>query len=110
MLLIHGSVKNTAAVCNLSENAIYRRLQDPELRKRYDALQGVMLSITASTMTEALQDAVQCLKHVINDPEASCGVRVSASDALLRHCCRYVETANILQRLDKLEAEQGIES
>ena len=104
MMLVHGGVRGAAAVLGISQNAIYKRLKDESFREQYDTMQGVMLSTAAASMVDALDDAVSALKSVLNNPDASMGLKVSAANALLNHCCRYVETSNILRRLDALEA------
>ena len=109
LLLVHGGVTQAAAVCGLSKNAIYKRLQNEDFRKRYDQMQGVLLATAAASMSDSVGDAVQTLRAIINDPETSAGVRVSAADALLRHTCRYVEMGNILRRVEALEQAQEME-
>jgi hypothetical protein len=54
-------------------------------------------------MTTALDDAIGCLRDVVADSSVSAGIRVQAANALLTHCNRYIESANILRRLEKLE-------
>ena len=105
MLLVHGGVRGAAAVLGISENAIYKRLKDDSFRQRYDSMQGVMLSSAAAAMVNVLDEAVAALKAVLTDPQTSAGLKVNAANALLNHCCRYVETSNILRRLDALENE-----
>ena len=102
-LLLNGSVQGASADCKISQSAIYKRLQNPDFRKKYDQLQGLVLSAVAGSLTQSLNDAVGCLQSVINDKNVAATVKVSASDALLRHCCRYVETSNILSRIERLE-------
>ena len=103
MLLIHGGVRGAASVCGISQNAIYKRLQDSAFRGRYDAMQGAMLSTVAAGMTAALDKAVGALVGVLDDPNASPGLKVNAANALLNHANRYIESANILRRLDAVE-------
>ena len=105
MLLIHGSVRGAATVLGISENAIYKRLKDDAFRNEYDKLQGAVLSTVAAAMCAALDKAVGALVAVLDDPEASHGLKVSAANALLSHANRYVETASVMRRLDALEAE-----
>ena len=107
MLLIHGGVKGAAAATGLSQNAIYRRLQDDSFRSRYDSLQGVILASASASMAESLTDAVNALKRIVKDPDVSAGTRVSAADALLRHSLRYCEVSNVLTRLERLEDNQN---
>ena len=106
-LLVHGGVTKAAAALNMSSSAIYKRLADADFRQRFDEMQGVMLSTVASSMTNGLSDAVNALLEVIRDKDNAASVRVSAADSLLRHCCRYIERANILRRLDALEKAQN---
>lgn len=103
MLLIHGSPARAAANLEISTSTIYKRLQDDALRERYNRLQGTLLSVVANSMSDSLTDAVACLRDVLSDPEASINARIQAADSLLRHCCRYVETANIIRRIERLE-------
>ena len=106
LLLIHGGVSGAAAACGLSKNAIFRRLQNEDFRSRYDQMQGILLASAAASMSDAIGDAVTTLRKVVNDPETAAGTRVAAADALLRHAARYCEVANVLRRLDALEAAQ----
>ena len=109
-MLIHGGVRGAAAVCGISQNAIYKRLQDSAFRARYDAMQGAMLSTVAAGMTAALDKAVGALVGVLDDPNASPGLKVNAANALLNHANRYIESANILRRLEALEQKEGEEN
>lgn len=104
MLIVHGSVKATADVLGISRNAIYKRLKDEEFKRKYDSMQGVILSVAASSMVENIQSAITVLKTIMENEEAADGVRLSAADSLLRHCVRYVEASNILKRIESLEA------
>lgn len=103
MLLVHGGVRGAAAVLGISQNAIYKRLKDDSFRQQYDVMQGALLSTAAASMVNALDKAVSALLAVLNDTETSAGLKVSAANALLNHCCRYVETSNVLRRLEALE-------
>ena len=103
MLLIHGCVRKAAAVLGISQNAIYKRLKDNSFRQQYDVMQGFILASAAGAMVNVLDDAVSALTTILTDPHTSAGIKVNAANALLNHCCRYVETSNILRRLDALE-------
>ena len=105
MLLVHGGVRGAAVALRLSENAIYKRLRDDSFRQQYDRMQGVILSTATAGMTAALEKAVGALVCVLEDEASSPGLKVSAANALLAHCNRYVETTNIMKRLDALENE-----
>lgn len=103
-LLIHGGVvREAASSCGLSQNAIYKRLQNTTFRTQYDMLQGIMLSTVALSLIKSLENAVGVLVKLLDDPETSPGIKVTAANSLLSHANRYIESANILRRLNVLE-------
>lgn len=105
MLLVHGGVRGAAVALGISENAIYKRLQNTDFRERYDSLQAVVLSTATARMTSGLEKAVGALLGVLEDQSASPGLRVQAANSLLSHCAKYIETNTIMRRLDALENE-----
>ena len=107
MLIVHGGASGASTILGISRNAIYKRLQDPVFRAQYDAAQGVVMSAAAASMTAALEDAIGCLLEVIADRGVSPGIRTQAANTLLTHCNRYIESANVMRRLEELEAKAG---
>lgn len=102
-LLVYGNAERAAKALGVTRNAIFKRLQDETFRAQYTTAQTAIVSAVAFEMTAILSDAVGALHSVVTDDVASDNARISASNALLTHCNRYVETANILRRLDALE-------
>ena len=103
-LIINGGASGAAAALGISRNAVYKRLGNDDFRQQYEALQTVLLSTAATTMSDALDDAVNCLREMVNDDYANPNTRVSAADSLLRHCARYVELSSIESRLTAVES------
>ena len=85
MLLIHGGVSGAAAACGISKAGIYKRLQDPDFRSRYDSMQGILLATAAASMTDAVGSAVQTLRSVLDDPEAAPGTKVPVTNIMTPH-------------------------
>ena len=106
MLIIHGGVAGAASALGMSRAGIYKRLKDDAFRAEYDRLQGMTLSASTGSLVNVLGEAIDCLRRTMADETAPHSVRVSAADALLRHTVRYVESANILARIDKIEQAQ----
>lgn len=103
-LLVYGNAERAAKALGVTRNAIFKRLQDETFRAQYTTAQTAIVSAVAFEMTAILSDAVGALHSVVTDDVASDNARISASNALLTHCNRYVETASILRRLDALKA------
>ena len=107
-LLVNGSVSATATACGLHRDTIYKRLSDPAFRAVYDATQGAILAGVTAHIGNSLDRAVETLTAILDDVEASPGVKVSAADSLLRHGLRYVEIAQLEARIAALERDSGV--
>ena len=103
LLLTHGSVKSTAAAIGMSTRAIYARLSDPSVRQMYAEARGQLLESATATLCDALGDAVDFLHHTVCDPDAPIALKIQCADSLLRHAVRYVEVADVTNRLSALE-------
>lgn len=107
MLLVHGGASGAATALKISRNAIYKRLQDPTFRAQYESAQGAVISTATAAMSAALKDAIGALVDVLNGYDTAPATKVQAANAILTHCNRYIETSNILRRLDALEQAQN---
>lgn len=104
-MVLYGGVSGAAETLGLSRNAVYKRMKDDTFRRQLDEAQGAMLSTAATAMADGLCEAVDALLAVLRDKNSAATVKVSAADAICRHANRYIESANILRRLDALEAQ-----
>lgn len=102
-LLAAGSVRKAAQIADVSEATIRNRLSDDAFRAQYETAKGAVLQEACDSLAARLTHAVDVLVEVLDNTENAATVRVSAADSLLRHGLRYVETANIIRRLDALE-------
>ena len=103
LLLVHGSVKATAAAIGMSTRAIYARLADPAVRQMYADARGQMLENATGNLCESLNSAIDFLHSVVDDKEAPLALKIQCADSLLRHAVRYVEVADVTNRLSALE-------
>ena len=106
-LLAAGSVRKAAKIADVSEATIRNRLNDEAFRIQYEKAKAAVLSEACDAISARLTLAVDTLCEVLDSTEIAATVRVSAADSLLRHGLRYIEAANILTRLDALEAAQN---
>lgn len=105
-LITAGSIRRAAQIADISESTIRNRMADPEFKAKYDKLRGDLLQEAAQGLTARLESATATMSEIMEDGQNPASVRVSAADAVLRHALRYVEAADILRRLDALEAIQ----
>ena len=103
LLLVHGSVKATAAALGMSARAIYARLADPNVRQMYAEARGRLLESATGNLCESLNSAIDFLHSVVDDKEAPLALKIQCADSLLRHAVRYVEVADVTNRLSALE-------
>lgn len=103
-LLVYGNAERAAKALGVTRNAIYKRLQDETFRAQYTTAQSAVINAVSLELTAVISDAVGALHSVVTDDIATDSARISASNALLQHCVRYVEVSSIIRRLDALEA------
>lgn len=101
-----GSIRKAAACAGVSESTIRDRLKDPAFRAQYEEAKSGILKEACDTVTARLTGAIETLCEVMENEENPATVRVSAADGILRHGLRYIEVANIVPRLEALEAAQ----
>ena len=106
-LVTAGSVRTAASVAGVSESTVRNRLKDADFRAAYEAIKSELLQGATAAMLSKLETATETISDVMNDAENPANVRVSAADSLLRHCLRYLATADIERRLSALEEAQA---
>lgn len=104
-LLASKSVTEAAQASGIGERTIRRYLkEDAEFSQEYLNYRTALMDETAAHLQAALTTAADTLARACDDISFPPGCRISAARALLDMGLKYVETANILRRLDALEA------
>ena len=100
------TVTAAAAEAKVTTKTIYRWLaDDPAFSAALAHAEGDMLATTSRAILAVTLTAVDTLKTVLEDPEASHGVRVRAADLFLTHATRLYELRTLEARLTALELE-----
>lgn len=105
-LLSAGSERGAAKLLGCSASTIRKRLEKSEFRERYEQEKRAVLSEVCATLQSRLAAATDTLSTIAQDIEVTPSVRVSASDSLLRHGLRYVESVELEKRIQALEKAQ----
>jgi hypothetical protein len=101
-----ATVAAAATQAGVSEATAYRRLAEPEFRRRLQALRADIVQRTAGTLTAAANEAVQALLELLK-AAAPPAARLGAAKAVLELGMKVREAAELEQRLAALEERLG---
>ena len=104
-----ASVEAAARQCKLSKRTVYRRLEEPDFKKRLVALRADMVDRTAGTLTAAGTESVKTL-IVLQQPANPAAVRLGAARTVLELGVKLREAAELEARIAALEAELGLKA
>ena len=90
----------------MSERQIYRRLENPDFRARYDKARHDLLDKATASLQGYLSAAVEAMHEVMQDPKTPPQTRLNAADTIARNTLKLTEQGDILARLDALEKAQ----
>ena len=102
-LLSCAPVAESAAICGIHENTLLRMMQDSEFQARYRAARRLVLEAAVGKLQAASSEAVETLREVLTDKEASPSARVSAARVVLEIGARHLEIEDLAQRIEALE-------
>jgi hypothetical protein len=99
-----ATVEAAAGQCRLSERTVYRRLADPDFRRRLQAVRADMVQRAAGLLTAAAVEAVKTLLE-LQKASAPYAVRLGAARAVLELGTKLREAADLEERLAALEQQ-----
>jgi hypothetical protein len=100
-----GTAEYAARQAGVSERTVYRRLGEPDFRRRVDEARAEMIGRAVGTLALASQGAVATLVDLQKSGPPS--VRLGAARAILELGTRLRETEEMERRLASLEALVG---
>src|SRR5262249_47455294 len=99
-----ASVENAARQCGLCERTVYRRLTEPDFKRRLQELRAEFVQRTAGALTAAATEAVRTLLE-LQKPSHSGTVRLGAARAILELGMKLREVAELEERIAALEEQ-----
>jgi hypothetical protein len=99
-----ATVEAAARQCGVAERTIYRRLQDPEFKKRLEGVRSDMVSRTAGLLTAAAGEAVRTLLE-LQKAAVPPAVRLGAARAVLEVGVKLRQLAELEAQMADLEAQ-----
>lgn len=103
-LLLTGNVAKASELSNIKRDTGYRYLKDATFKRVYRELKSEQLKGTTALLQIASTEAVEVLREVMKDDGVSPHARVQASNAVLQMAYKAVETIEIVEQLEMLEA------
>ena len=95
----HGEA---AALAGVSAKSVQRRLRDPDFVRRLGEGRAARQAEIGGALLTSAQQAVNTLVALLSDGDSK--VRLAAARELLSSTQRFVDQADVLQRLGALEA------
>lgn len=105
-LISSPTVRAASEACGVSERQIYARLKDPAFMELYDAKRHELLDSATASLQGYLNDAVEAMHEVMQDPKTPPQTKLNAADVIARNTHKFTEQHDILARLDALERAQ----
>jgi hypothetical protein len=103
-LLTTRDARAAAKQANVGERTLYRWLaEDDAFKRALSKAEGRAIDAAARRLISLQGTAIDTLKNVLDDAEASATVRLRAAQAVLDYLLKLRELRNIEQRLTALE-------
>jgi hypothetical protein len=96
-----ATAREAAARAGLSERTIYRRMEDPEFRRRVTEARATMVESALGKVADGMSDAAAKLRELL--AAQSEAVRLGAARSLLELGIRLRESVELEQRLAAME-------
>jgi hypothetical protein len=99
-----ASMESAARKAGISIRTAYRRLENPEFRRRLQALRAEMVQRAAGTLIAAALEAIKTLLVLLQPPNTG-AVRLGAARTVLEAGVKMREAGDLEERLATLEQD-----
>lgn len=107
-LMENSTLDAAAKQCGLSIRQLYDRRQDQQFAKRLREAQTAALGDTCRYLQHSTGSAAAVLLEIAENRDENAQVRVTAARAILEQAAKFTETVDVLERLERLEQDEGI--
>lgn len=102
-LLVNRTMAEAAQAVGIAESTLWRWMQDQDFQQAYREAKRQVVQQATAQMQANMSEAIQTLRHVMNDSEASASARVSAAKAMIEIGLKAVEIEDLEFRITILE-------
>lgn len=104
-LLQYGTIKEAAAAAGTTPRTVYDRMKnDRDFRGEYAEAKNSIVRKAVFSINEKLEQAIEAVCDIMNDPETNPAVRLQAAQTILNNAAKFNE------RLTKDESHARSES
>lgn len=96
-----------AKAAGIGLTTLKRYLSDDDFQQEYKKAVSGLIADAAAQAKQSLSPALSTLREVMQDADQNGQVRVSAARSILEYGLKLTEQADVLARLDELEAAIG---
>lgn len=104
-LVSHSTVRQAAVASGIPERTLWRLLERPDFSERLEQEKEKLISTASDSLKGKLNAATTALADVMESEATPPQAKIAAAKTILEYALRYVETADILHRLDQLERQ-----
>lgn len=104
-ILETGNVTEASKLANISRNTAYTYLKNVTFKRIYRERRNEMLKETTTRLQNASIRAVEVLLEIMNDNAVSPYARQQSAQTVLSMAYKAVETTDIVEQLEVLEAK-----
>jgi len=106
-LVMGGQKQEAAGIAGVHPRTMSIWLQQPEFRAELARVESELVSAAARSMAAGAKDAVDYLRGVLADPDATITEKTRAADRFLAHLPSVRILGSIEERLSRAELEQS---
>lgn len=102
-----GSITDTAAKLGCNRKTLYARMAKQSFKDLYSQFKSDMIRTAAAKLQKATNTAIDTLYEVMIDESVAKQTRVYCAVSVMQYAIKFTETADIIERLETLEAAQS---
>jgi len=90
-LLANGTIKRAAAAVDLSERAVYDRMNEKDFQAVYKSAKADLIRAAVLDMNGKLQAAIDTIAEIMTDKENKPATRLQAAQIIINNAGRFAE-------------------
>lgn len=102
-LLVSPTVKDAAKILNISEQTIYKRLENKEFKKQYDYARLKLLEQTTGYIQGLISESIKKIYDIMLDDTVSKQTQLNAANTILKYSFKFTEQMDILKEIEELK-------